>query len=311
MRTNNKLSVVINTKNCGQTLLKTLICVKDLADEIIIVDMHSQDETLKIANRFTKKIYQFDDCGYADPARNFAISKANFDWIFIIDSDETIPENLKKEIKNIINNNTLGKLKGDCYFIARKNFIFGQAIKFTNWYPDYQIRLFRKNSLVWQDQVHSLPKIFGKVIYLPAEEHLSIIHQNYQTIENFWERSNNYTTFQVQNNQKAKKNEEISATKIFNTFFDEFFDRYFYHQGYRDNLHGLSLSFLQSAVHLSALLKNWQKQDFKSYVVGKKETLANFRRLKKTLNYWLADYQIKNNSGLSKIYWQFRRKIKV
>ena len=70
------ISVVINTKNTEKTLAAALKSVVHVADEIIVVDMHSTDETVAIAKKYTSKIFQYKDVGYVEPARNFAIQKA-------------------------------------------------------------------------------------------------------------------------------------------------------------------------------------------------------------------------------------------
>jgi glycosyltransferase involved in cell wall biosynthesis len=81
------LSVVINTKNAAKTLPRTLQSVT-FADEIVVVDMQSTDETKTLAAEVTDSIYDYDDVGYVEPARNFAISKASSEWIVIVDVDE-------------------------------------------------------------------------------------------------------------------------------------------------------------------------------------------------------------------------------
>lgn len=306
-----KISVIINTKNCEKTLEKTLKSIRGLGDEIVIVDMHSVDKTVQIAKKYTDKIFSFKDCGYADPARNFAFSKAKYDWIFIIDSDETITQTMKKTIDNIVAGKMLKKMIGDCYFFPRKNFIFKKFITHTNWYPDYQLRLFKKNKVIWNDGVHSFPKVLGKKIYLPAKDSLSFRHLNYQTIDEFVAKLNRYTNFQADEIYKNDKNQVINSEKIFSSFFDEFFNRYFLNYGYKDEAHGLSLSFLQSMAQLVAFLKVWQKQNFKSYTFDEKEAINNFLSLKKTINYWVATYNIENSRGLKKIYWQLKRKLKI
>lgn len=115
-----KLSVVVNTKNSSTTLESTLKSAS-FADEIVIVDMHSSDNTKEIAKKYTNKIFDYQDVGFVEPARNFAIKKTTGDWIFILDADEEISDGLKKQIPSLITKNV------DIYDVPRKKYHFQQV----------------------------------------------------------------------------------------------------------------------------------------------------------------------------------------
>ena len=83
-----KISTVINTYNEEKNIGRCLESVKDFSGEIILVDMHSTDRTVEIAKKFKVKIFFHDYTRFVEPARNFALSKATGDWIFLIDADE-------------------------------------------------------------------------------------------------------------------------------------------------------------------------------------------------------------------------------
>src|SRR5688500_1083795 len=95
------LSVVINTKNSERTLKAALDSVQ-FATEIIVMDMHSKDDTTKIAEKAKAKVFTHPDVGYVEPARNAAIAKATHDWVFILDADEVVPEKLAKVLGEIV-----------------------------------------------------------------------------------------------------------------------------------------------------------------------------------------------------------------
>src|SRR5258708_5586692 len=192
------LSVVINTKNMGGTIRRALESIKDVATEIVIVDMNSTDETLKIAYQYTDKIFTYEkDLLFADPARNFALSKATGDWILVIDADEELSDSLKSMMKLIMSGKMDANLQADCYFIPRRNIIFGKRMEKTGWWPDYQLRFFKRGQAEWTDKVHTPPITHGKVVQLPAKDELAIIHHNYQTVAQYVERLNRYTTVQA------------------------------------------------------------------------------------------------------------------
>ena len=174
------LSVIIHTKNAAETVAATLDSV-GMAQEILIIDMHSQDETKQIVHRYPKiKFFEVEDVGYADPARNFGIEKAAGPWILVIDADEVLPETLAAKIPELMESE-----ETVCYFLPRKNIIFGAWIEKTGWWPDYQARLFKKGHVSWELGVHKQATVNGVVEQLPATEENALLHYNYRSIKQF------------------------------------------------------------------------------------------------------------------------------
>src|SRR3989344_3276878 len=134
-----KISVVINTLNEEANLPRALASVKSFANEIVVVDMMSDDKTVEIAKKAGAKVYEFKRVGYVEPARNFAISKAEGDWIFILDADEELTASLSRELSKIAKNGS-----ADYVRVPRKNMIFGKWVEHSRWWPDYNIRFFKK-----------------------------------------------------------------------------------------------------------------------------------------------------------------------
>jgi glycosyltransferase involved in cell wall biosynthesis len=289
------ISAVVHTKNSEKTLgaaLQSLAWV----DEIVVVDMHSSDSTLKIAATHTNKIYQFKDVGYVEPARNFGIQKASGDWILILDADEEIPETLSRRLQKL----TL--LQTEAWEIPRKNIIFGHWLQFSGWWPDYIPRFFKRGCVVWPEAVHALPRITGEICKLPAEEKYAIIHHNYPTVSSFVDRLNTYTTISADENQK-------SVGTAFSSFWQEFERRFFLFEGYRDGEAGLHASMMQSFYEAVRHIKQWEKTSRKNASVDVNMILST---LQSELAYWRADYRVKTaKSSIARIYWQIRRKFKV
>ena len=283
------------------SLRKTLQSVQNFADEVVIVDMNSSDETYDVAKEFSAKIYPYEkDLGFADPARNFALSKATSDWILVLDADEEVPFHLKAYLREVMNES-----KSAAYFLPRKNFIFGKWIQHTGWWPDYQLRFFKKGEVAWSDTPHTLPTSKSPAEYIPAKENLAVIHQNYTSISQFIDRLNRYTTL-----EKRHNNETITSSHIVQSFSREFLGRFFAHNGIKDGQHGITLAFLQAFYEVAATAKNWEKQGFKETNEPEKVE-KELRVFQKDLNYWLAEYHIKNSHSLEKIYWKIRRKVKL
>jgi (heptosyl)LPS beta-1,4-glucosyltransferase len=205
-----------------------------------------------IAKKFGAKVFMHDPMGYVEPARNFALSLASSDWILILDADEKIPQTLSSKIKKIINNSD----SADYYAVPRKNVIFGKWMKHSRWWPDYNIRLFKKGKVEWENTIHSIPRTQGDGNDLPHKEKYAIIHNNYSSIDQFVSRMNRYTTIQA--NTLSSEGYKFHWDDIIKKPFSEFFSRYFSGQGYKDGLHGLALALLQSFSELVLYLKLWQ-----------------------------------------------------
>ena len=304
-----KLSVVINTKNAENTLEATLKSVK-FADEIIIVDMKSTDKTVDIASKYTDQIFFHKDIGYVEPARNFAIKKAKGDWILIVDSDEEVPQNLKKALEGIIKSSEMGKETADCYYIPRKNLIFNKVIEKTGWWPDYVLRFFKKGYVSWSDEIHSIPITKGEVHELPAVLDIALIHHNYQRVEQYLNRLNRYTGIQAAELNEEK--EDFDGAFVVRKFYSEFLSRFFAQRGVNDGTHGLVLSLLQGFSESVVAIKAWESTGFpESNGESEEKTMAELSLMNKELAYWIANWKVENSTGFSRIIWKIRRKLYI
>ena len=245
------ISAVVHTYNEEKNIGK---CLSSLSwvNEIVVIDMGSTDQTCLIAKDYKARIYQHPYTGFVEPARNFGILKASGEWIIVVDADEEIPKSLAKYLSLEIQ-----KPSADFYRIARKNIIFGKWIKHTNWWPDRQIRFYKKEKVVWNDKIHLYPQVKGRVIDLPAKEELAIEHLNYEKVAEFLSRQNRYSEILAQNYY-----DEGQRFSWFNFFWRPkriFLQRYLRHAGFLDGFHGFALSILAVISQFAAEVKLWEK----------------------------------------------------
>ncbi|MEK7061160.1 MAG: glycosyltransferase family 2 protein [Patescibacteria group bacterium] len=274
------ISVVINTLNEEGELPKTISSIGGFADEIVVCDMESSDNTREVAKKLGAKVYIHKKISYVEPARNFAISKATGDWILVLDVDEEISPKLSSKLKEIIK-----KPEADYYRISRKNIIFGKWIKHTNWWPDYNIRFFKKGFVSWNEAIHSVPMTQGKGADLPQKEEYAIIHNNYENISSYLEKMLRYIDAGKDN--LLKGGYVFSWKDLIKKPANEFFSRYFEGEGYKDGIHGLALSLLQSFSELILYLRVWEKQGFSDKNLGKSEIKEEFSKAVSDLRWWL------------------------
>jgi (heptosyl)LPS beta-1,4-glucosyltransferase len=295
------ISVVINTLNEEKNLPKALTSVRQLADEIVVVDMKSDDKTQEIAKKSGAKVYEHKRTGYVEPARNFAISKAKGEWILILDADEEISTSLSTSLRKIIKNP-----RADYYRLPRKNIIFQKWIKHSRWWPDYNIRFFKKGKVSWSEIIHSVPETRGKGLDLRADEKNAIIHHNYISIEQFVQRLNRYTTLHA----KLLINDgyKFEWTDLIRKPTNEFLSRYFQGEGYKDGLHGLALSALQAFSELVMYLKVWEKSKFEESEIKADEVIDGMKESEADLHYWQAETILKEGGGIKN---RIKRKLKL
>lgn len=285
-----EISVVITTLNEEKNLPRALASVKNFA-EIVVVDMKSDDSTQKIAKKVGAKVFEHERTGYVEPARNFAMSKATKNWVLILDADEEISKNLSLQLKAISE-----KPLADYYRIPRKNIIFGKWIRHSRWWPDYNIRFFKKGFVSWSEVIHSVPLTKGKGADLEAKEDYAIIHHNYETIDQFIERMNRYTG--ELSKLKAKEGYKFSWRDLIKKPVDEFLSRYFQGEGYKDGLHGLALAGLQAFSEFVTYLKVWQIQKFPKESFNIEEVIKKMKEAESDLYYWQSDTLLKEVGGL-------------
>jgi (heptosyl)LPS beta-1,4-glucosyltransferase len=296
------ISVVINTLNEEENLPRALASVKNLADEFIVVDMHSTDKTVDIAKEFGAQVYSHEKTGYVEPARNFAIDKATKEWVLILDADEEVSDSLALKLKQIVKNP-----QADYYRLPRKNINFRRWIKNSRWWPDFNIRFFRKGTVSWSEIIHSVPMTTGKGLDLAAEEKFAILHYNYTSISKYIERMNRYTD--VQARILIQKEYKFIWRDLIRKPLQEFLSRYFAGEGYKDGLHGLSLALLQAFSELTLYLKIWQSEQFKPEAVDVRELSKEAKRAKEQLDWWIIDALTKSEGFLASLPKRIYRRI--
>ena len=250
------LSVVINVCNEAALLPECLASVR-WADEIIVVDMQSTDNSAEIARAFGALVYSHPWEPIADRAHNFGFDKASKDWVLLLAPDERIPESLASQIVRICAEDT----EFVAFRIPFKDYIFGKWIRFTGWQGNREIglvRLFRRGKLRWVPEVHSQPIVDGKIgtiVYDPALDN-AVVHLNYTSVSQFMEKLNRYTTAEAEKDLRAGRT--FRWTKLLYHPLLAFWQRYVLGKGYKDGMHGFVLSILMAIYSEVTLIKMWE-----------------------------------------------------
>lgn len=297
------ISVVISAYNEEEKLEDCLKSVKDLATEIIFVDNTSQDKTVNIARKYTNKVFiRPNDPVMLNKNKNFGFSKASGDWILSLDSDERVTPALSKEI--------LSKIKGSHYSgceIPRKNIIFGKWIKNSIWWPDYNLRLFKRGQGRFAEKhVHEKLDVQGSIDKLDNP----FIHYNYQTVSQFIKKlDSSYTESETEH--FIKEGKSIKWHDAIRWPVSDFLNTFFAKKGYKDGLHGLVLSLFQAFYALVFFAKVWERKDnFKDIAPDDflHSVIKEFGKVVKDSKYWVNTSLIEEKPA-KKIYYKIRRKL--
>ena len=248
-----RISVVINTLNEERRLPYALRSVQDWADEIVVVDMHSDDKTIEIAEAFGARVFTHERVGYADPARAFALARSTGDWILILDADELVPPRLARRLRDAVNAD-----EADVVDIPRLNYMLGEPLAWTGWGPsqDHHQRFFRKGWIEATSDIHAFLRLRegARILELTPEDGLALIHFNYVDVAHFIEKLNRYTTIEAV--ERARTRRRLTRLRATAATIREFVNRFLRHRGYRDGWRGFYLAglmaFYRFAVHAKA-----------------------------------------------------------
>lgn len=247
------ISVVLVTLNEGKVLRECFESVEKECDEIVVVDLGSNDNTLKIAEEFGAKIFTHTRVEYVELVRNFALSKASGDWILVLDPDERMSKTLWIKLKELA-----GEGKYKAFNIPRKNIFFGVRINHTNWWPDRHVRFFQKGRVSWSKKIHLYPEVDGEVFDLPAKESLAINHFGYASIEDFMSRQSRYSLIDAKN--LYAEGVRFSWKGFVWRSVRELLVRYIRHMGFLDGKYGLFLTYLMMIYQMEVMIHLWEME---------------------------------------------------
>ena len=283
MKSKTLISAVINVRNEAENLSKCLKSIKNFVDEIIVVDMKSTDDSVKIANSFGAKVFSYRPMKFVEPARNFALSKATGKWILLLDPDEYLNKTLKKELLQATKRTDIDYVK-----IPRQNFIFGKLIRHANCWPDYLIRFFKKDAVTWKKEIHSQPITKGNGLTLLDSEKLAIKHNNYQSINQFIIRAMRYSSIQA--DELNAQDYKVKTSDFILKPTQEFNSRFFFAEGYKDGFHGLVFCLLQAFAICLIYVKLWEKQGYSDKQLLKESYVSASQEATFEYDHWFSKF---------------------
>ena len=224
------------------------------ADEIIVVDSLSSDRTVEIARTFTDRVYSREWPGYS-AQKNFAAEQATNDWIFSLDADERVSQELAGEIQQLKRG---GEREAAGYRMPRLTFYLGRWIKHSGWHPDNKPRLYHRKRARWSgDYVHETLETDGKVERLNSD----ILHYTVRDAAEHHLRMNRYTTLAAQ--QSSSQGKRASIASLLASPIAVFLRSYIFKLGFLDGIPGLAIARFAAHYEFLKNLKLWEMRNDK------------------------------------------------
>lgn len=225
------LSVIIISHNAASTLIPCLNSVC-WANEIIIVDSHSTDETVEIAKNYTPHVYSMDWEGFG-PQKNRALEKATQEWVLSLDTDEELSPELQTEIQELLQSDP----PVSAYFIKRKSYFCTKLIQHGDWGRDKVLRLFKRGA----GQFDNVP-VHEKLVVNEESSILknNLLHYTAPSINQVLEKMNRYSSLGAEKKVAQGKSSSLSKALLHGLW--SFIRCYFIHLGFLDGRAGFILA---------------------------------------------------------------------
>ena len=244
-----KISAIVLAKD-EEELIKDCLASVSWVDEIILIDGGCTQEMLRVAKEANAKIVK--ERGDYSKKRNVGRDTASGEWLFYLDIDERVTPLLREEIKDVITS----PVSLPAYAIPRKNILLGHEMHWGGWWPDYVLRLIRKDSLVrWEGELHEQPKIRGEVGKLRNP----LTHFSHRTLAEMVEKTNTWSKIEAKLLFKSN-HPQMTWWRFFSVGFREFWYRGIKKMGFLDGTVGVIEVIYQTFSRMITYSKLWEMQ---------------------------------------------------
>jgi len=253
-----RIAAITHTLNEEANIATALRSARLLADEILVADMQSTDRTVEIARAEGARVLELPRMGYVEPARTEAIAAVTADWVLILDADELIGPELARRLREIAEAG-----EADVVRMSRITYMIGARIRGAGWSlgRERHMRFHRPSALTYSPIIHSVARLAdgARVLELPQDDALSLVHFNYLGWDQFVEKMNRYTTTHAEEIFAAGG--MIGRGRMLRNLTREIWDRFVRDRGYRDGYRGLVLALLMATYQLLIFAKLRQRHE--------------------------------------------------
>lgn len=247
------ITLCVSTRNEEDSIGELIESCAPVVSEIVVVDMESEDRTVEIARGLGARIVEVPRAGFAEPGRQQGIDAATQPWVLVLDADERPGPGLLELVREHV-----GKDRSDGLRVPRQNFIFGRWIRHSGCWPDYQLRLFRKEAAHWPPFVHTQVQVTGRIENAPASVQYAVQHSSCPTVHDYIALINRYTDLEV--DRYLALGRRASLGRLLAMPPGRFVQTYVFQRGFLDGRYGLALAFLTAIYAAMVELKLRERQ---------------------------------------------------
>ena len=200
------------------------------------------------------RIVEVPTAGFAEPGRQQGIEAATQPWVLVLDADERPGPRLLELVRSHVERNDSSGLR-----VPRQNFMFGRWIRHSGCWPDYQLRLFRRDAAYWPPYVHTQVTVEGPIEDAPASDQYALQHSSCPTVRDYIALINRYTDFEV--DRYLALGRRASLARLFLMPPGRFVQTYFAQRGFLDGRYGLTLAFLTAIYAAMVELKLREREE--------------------------------------------------
>jgi len=255
------ISVLIVTYN-AEAFIEGCIKSTLWSDEVVVIDLGSQDQTLEICRQLPVRIETHPWVPAASLIRDEIMAFASFDWVLEVDPDEIITEGLAQHLQSQVGfyeANSVG-----CVMMPRQNIVFNRWLKHGDWWPDWQGRFGRKNRIKYPSAIHHAGSaVNSKTVYLEAKPERAIIHYSVPSLDVVYERVLRYAKRHAK--EYYESGNRFSVLKLILDPSIAFIQCYFFKGGFRDGRAGFVYTFFWKFLYTILIYLNiWELEGFTS-----------------------------------------------
>lgn len=247
------LSVLIVARN-EEKMIERAVRSASFASEVVVIDAHSTDRTVSLAESAGARVVQRAWTGFGDQ-RNFSLAQAKQDWVLVLDADEAVTPALIEWLSAFFRESR-DKQAPYGYKIKRAEYFLGKRIYGACWNPSFQDRFFRRDRAKYVGVIHEYPVMESE--WVRAPETALIDHNPNVTVESFFDKMNRYTSIEALDRYNA--GQRTSLTHIAVAGFANWAKNYFIYKGYRDGAHGFVICMMEGVSRTVRHIKLWQIQ---------------------------------------------------
>lgn len=250
------LAIVFIVYNQTKLLNSSLKLLSGLKHELHVADLGSTEDVESVAKALGAEYHRLPYTSVVETVRSQVFDLISTDYILYLDGDESVTPTLINKLVELSESGV------DYVRIPRQNYIFNNWVQASRWWPDYQVRFFKRGMVTFPTTLHSEPVVTGREVVLPATAELAIKHLNYQSLDEWLEKNQRYARTDAQD--RLASGVEFSIFTASRLSVSELVSRFFAGSGYADGMHGLVLSILQSFYYFLVYAYYWEGKKYES-----------------------------------------------